>query len=153
MMKDHTQSSPSRRWLAAGLVSFASMLAMPLAEATTSGQSTQGWAFLDGGIGQTETEGMQSERGNYSLWIITAARTSGAHVADVEVTIANDKGEQVFRRRLEGPWLMINLPLGRYEVRARLGQENQSRITTIHPSDHHQVVFYFDVGGDVLPKQ
>ena len=151
-MKEHTQSSRSRRWLAAGLVAFASMLAAPFAQATTSGQSAQGWAFLDGGIGQTETEAMQSERTNYSLWVITAARTSGAHAADVVVTIANDKGEQVFERRLEGPWLMINLPLGRYEVHARLGQENQSRITTIHPGDHHQIVFYFDVAGDVLPK-
>jgi hypothetical protein len=96
---------------------------------------------------------MESEKGKYSLWIITAARTSGAHLADVNVTIVNAKGEQVFERRLEGPWLMIDLPLGRYEIRARVGQEQKSRATTIHAGDHHQVVFHFDVEGDVLPKQ
>jgi len=121
--------------------------------ASTSGQSPQGWAFVDGGIGQTETEGMESERSKYSLWIMTAGRTSGAHLADVDVTIVNDKGEQVFERRLEGPWLMINLPLGRYEVRSRYKDETQSRITTIHPGDHHQIVFYFNVEVEVLPKQ
>jgi len=121
--------------------------------ASTSGHSPQGWAFIDGGIGQTETEGMESERSKYSLWIMTAGRTSGAHLADVDVIIVNDKGEQVFERRLEGPWLMIDLPLGRYEVRSRYKDESQSRITTIHPGDHHQIVFYFNVEAEVLPKQ
>jgi hypothetical protein len=118
----------------------------------TRGQSAQGWKFLEGGVGATETEGMESERANYSLWIMTAARTSGAHLADAQVTIVNDKGEGVFERRLDGPWLMIDLPLGRYEVRARTGEQAQSRITTIHPGDHHQIVFHFDVEGGVLPK-
>ena len=87
------------------------------------------------------------------LWIMTAARTSGAHLADVDVAIVNDKGERVFERHLDGPWLMIDLPLGRYEVHARTGEQAQSRITTIHPGDHHQIVFYFDVEAEVLPKQ
>jgi len=123
-----------------------------LSFAATSGQSPQGWAYLDGGIGQTETESMESERSKYSLWVMTAGRTSGAHLADVDIAIVNDKGEQVFERRLEGPWLMINLPLGRYEVRSHYKNESQSRITTIHPGDHHQIVFYFNVEAEVLPK-
>lgn len=123
------------------------------ASAVTKGQSAQGWPFIDGGIGQSETDSMESERGNYSLWIMTAGRTSGAHLADVDVTIVNDKGEQVFERRLDGPWLMIDLPLGRYEVRSRYRQESQAKVTTIHAGDHHQIVFYFDVEVEVLPKQ
>lgn len=127
-------------------------VALP-ASATTSGQTPQGWAFLDGGIGQTETDSMQAERPKYSLWITTAGKTSGAYLADVDVTILDDKGQQVFERKLEGPWLMIDLPLGRYEVRTRYHDQTQTRITTIHPGDHHQIVFYFDVAAEVLPKQ
>lgn len=141
------------RRLAATLAMAASIAVALPASATTSGQTPQGWAFLDGGIGQTETEGMEAERPKYSLWIMTAGKTSGAHLADVEVTILNDKGEQVFDRKLEGPWLMIDLPLGRYEVHSRYRDETQSRTTTIHPGDHHQIVFYFNVEAEVLPKE
>ena len=141
------------RRLATTLAMAASIVVALPASATTSGQTPQGWAFLDGGIGQTETEAMEAERPKYSLWITTAGKTSGAFLADVEVTILNDKGEQVFDRKLEGPWLMIDLPLGRYEVRSRYRDETQSRITTIHPGDHHQIVFYFNVEAQVLPKE
>ena len=47
---------------------------------------------------------------------------------------------------------MIGLPLGRYEVNARLGQESLKRMTTIHAGDHHQMVFHFGADADVLPK-
>jgi hypothetical protein len=137
----------------APLVAVAAITVATNGSAMTTGQSAQGWAFIDGGIGQTETESMESDRGKYSLWIMTAGRTSGAHLADVDVTIVNDKGQQVFERRLDGPWLMIDLPLGRYEVRSRYGEESQASITTIHPGDHHQIVFYFNVKAEVLPKQ
>jgi hypothetical protein len=152
-MNQHALANHLRRGLAAALACLTAILAIPSAAALTRGQTSQGWAYLDGGVGRTEVESMESEKGKYSLWIITAARTSGAHLADVDVSIANAKGEQVFERRLEGPWLMIDLPLGRYEIRARAGHEEKRSVTTIHTGDHHQVVFHFDVEGDVLPKQ
>jgi len=152
-MNQRTLMHSRRRRIAAALTVLMSAFAASQAMAATQGQSPQGWAFLDGGIGQTETESMESERGKYSLWIMTAGRTSGAHLPDAEVTIMDSKGQPVFERRLEGPWLMIDLPLGRYEVRSRHGQESQTRITTIHPGDHHQIVFYFDVEAEVLPKE
>jgi len=152
-MNHRTLTQIRCRRLAAALSMSVSAFAASHAMAATQGQSPQGWAFLDGGIGQTETETMEAERSKYSLWIMTASRTSGAHLPDAEVTIIDSKGQTVFERRLEGPWLMIDLPLGRYEVRSRHGQESQTRITTIHPGDHHQVIFYFNVEAEVLPKE
>lgn len=124
----------------------------PPANALIRGTSPRGWALLEGGIGRTEIESMEAERSRYSLWIITAARVSGAYLADVEIGITDEHGAKVLERKLEGPWLMIDLPLGHYEVQAHLGQERQKRVTTIHPGDHHQMVFYFSVDADVLPK-
>lgn len=152
-MNPHALSRTRARRLAHAMAAASLILVASQANATKSGQTPQGWAFVEGGIGQTETQDMEAERGKYSLWVMTAARTSGAHLADVEVSIANDKGEPVFVQRLDGPWLMINLPLGRYEVRSRYGQETQTRTTTIHPGDHHQIVFYFNVPAEVVPKE
>jgi hypothetical protein len=146
------QLTPTRRQLAFLLMAVPTIAATPPALALTRGASSQGWAFLDGGVGRSEIESMEAERGKYSLWLITAARLSGAYLADVDISITNDKGAKVFERRLEGPWLMIDLPLGRYEVQARVGQESLKRATTIHRGDHHQMVFHFSVDADVLPK-
>jgi hypothetical protein len=33
---------------------------------------------------------------------------------------------------------------------ARLQGQSHATVTTIHPGDHHQAVFYFDVDADVL---
>jgi len=151
-MFKHAFTSSRGRRVGSLLAALVALAVAPGASALTHGQSPTGWAFVDGGIGQTETDDMQAERTRYSLWVSTAGKTSGAFLADVEVIITDDKGERVFERKLEGPWLMIDLPLGRYEVQARNGQEVQRRVTTIHPADHHQIVFHFDVEAEVLPK-
>lgn len=147
-----THSPLPRRMVALLLTSLLAGVSVPPAFASTRGASPQGWTFLDGGIGRDEIEMMEAERSRYSLWIITAARVSGAYLADVDISITNDKGEKVLEHRLRGPWLMIDLPTGRYEVQARAGQETLKRVTTIHSGDHHQMVFHFTVDADVLPK-
>jgi hypothetical protein len=130
-----------------------SLAALSLAGvAATRGTTELGAAFLEGGIGQPEIEAMQSETGKYSLWVITAARHSGAYLADVRLDIVDANGKLVMKRRMEGPWLLVDLPLGRYEVRAEVDGQVQSRTTTIHPGDHHQIVFYFTTEGEVLPR-
>jgi hypothetical protein len=134
------------------VASLVAALGTSAAFALSEEKSPQGWAFLDGGVSRSEIESMDAEKGKYSLWIITAARVSGAYLADVDVSIADEKGAKVFERRLQGPWLFIDLPLGRYEVSGRVGQKTVSRVTTIHPGDHHQMVLYFDVPAEVLPK-
>jgi len=150
-MENHP--SLNRRLAVVWSAALLAAAAAPPALALTRGATSQGRAFLAGGVGRDDVQGMEAERDRYSLWIITAARLSGAYLADVELSITNEKGVKVFERKLEGPWLMIDLPLGRYEVQARMAQESQSRVTTIHPGDHHQMVLYFSVDADVLPKR
>ena len=70
------------------------------------------------------------------MWVITAAKKSGAYLADVQVKVTDSQQRVVFEAPLDGPWLMIDLPLGRYVVEARLNGETQQRVTTIHPGDH-----------------
>ncbi|MDE2300189.1 MAG: hypothetical protein KGK18_18730, partial [Burkholderiales bacterium] len=103
------------------------------------------------GVGSDELRALHAQREQYSLWVVTAARPSGAYLADVLVKVFDAKHEVVFDRRLAGPWLFIELPPGRYEVQATHKAETQTKVTTIHPGDHHQMLFYFDVAAQVLP--
>jgi hypothetical protein len=122
------------------------------ADGLAHGRTPAGQMFVSGGIGQDELAALDAERGSYSLWIITAAKVTGAFLADVQVRITDAKNQVVFDEHLAGPWLLVNLPPGRFDVEASLEGETLKRSTTIHIADHHQIVFYFDVQADVLPK-
>ena len=119
--------------------------------AADTGKTAQGWAYVSGGVGSDELHALHARRDQFSLWVVTAARPSGAYLADVLVKVTDAQHTVVFDQRLAGPWLFIELPPGRYEIQATHKSETQTKVTTIHPGDHHQVLFYFDVAAQVLP--
>ena len=119
------------------------------AAAMQSGTTPQGAAYVSGGISHQDLRALHERRNEFNLWVVTAAAKSGAYLADVLVTIRDSKKQVVFNRRLEGPWLFINLPLGTYQVEAALDGKAQTRTTTIHRGDLHQAFFYFDTGDTV----
>jgi hypothetical protein len=125
----------------------ASMLAVALgAGATQAGKTAQGLAYLSGGVSLDERAVLQAQGSGYSLWVVTAAMKSGAYLSKVHVTIRDAKQIAVFDGQLDGPWLFVDLPLGRYEVQAVFNGATHKRVTTIHPGDHHQALFYFTAG-------
>lgn len=144
----------SRAWravagaMAGASLVFASMTASPM----QSGNTAQGLAFATGGVSKEELATFYASREKYSLWIVTAALGSGAHLADVRVVIRDAEGQVAYDGRLQDPWLFINLPLGRCEVEATVGKETHKRITTIHAGDLHQAFFYFATGDELSPE-
>ncbi|MGE5338251.1 MAG: carboxypeptidase regulatory-like domain-containing protein [Gemmatimonadota bacterium] len=145
----HTFSSVARKCAASAIIIA---LSTSTALAMESGQTARGGAFVSGGIGAGEIAALDAQRGKYSLWLITAAKTSGAYLADVRIRITDEKKATVLQTTMAGPWLLVDLPVGRYEVEASYRGQTFDRPTTIHAGDHHQMVFYFDVAADVLPK-
>ncbi len=134
-----------------GLALLALSSVVVLANALTSGTTLQGRAFVSGGVSAEELVQLHEKRDNFSLWVVTAAKRSGAHLADVRLRITDADNRSVFDGKLDGPWLLIDLPLGRYSVQASLNGQTQQRFTTIHPADHHQVFFYFDLPDELSP--
>lgn len=133
------------------LVAAAALALNATAWALDTGKTAQGWAYVSGGVGSDELHALHARRDQFSLWVVTAARPSGAYLADVRVQVIDAQHAVVFDQRLAGPWLFIELPPGRYEIQATHKSETQTKVTTIHPGDHHQVLFYFDVAAQVLP--
>lgn len=119
--------------------------------AAQSGNTKQGRPYVTGGVSIEELVALHGKRDTYSLWVVTAAKRSGAHLSDATVTITDANKNVMFDSRLAGPWLFLDLPLGRYEVAATFDGETQKHITTIHSGDLHQALFYFDVKAEVSP--
>jgi hypothetical protein len=123
------------------------------AQAVQEGKTAQGHAYVSGGVSQAEQAYLHARHESFSLWAVTAAKKSGAYLVDVRVKITDAQQRVMFDAPLDGPWLLIDLPQGRYDIQASLGGETQRAVTTIHPGDHHQAFFYFPVDAEVSPER
>ena len=119
--------------------------------AVQSGRTPQGLAWSSGGVTHEELQALHAARAGYSLWVVTAATKTGAHLADVQLTIRDGAGRVLLDERMDGPWLFVELPPGRYQVQAQLDGREQQRRTTIQRGDRRQLFFYFDTGDEVSP--
>lgn len=126
-------------------------LACASASALTRTSFGEGRAAVSGGVGDLEQSRLKEERNQYSLWTITAARGSGAYLSDVRMQITDRTGRTVYTGKLDGPWLMVDLPRGRYTVEASFQDQVQRKTTTIDSDrDRHQMVFHFDTPAEGL---
>ncbi len=144
-----TLASNVSAWTCAALCAFTAFDSTSWA--AVPGQTALGTASLSGGASYEDLVDMHRQRRKFNLWVVTAALKSGAHMADVKVTVRDAQQRIVFDNTLEGPWLFLQLPRGRYEVQAQWADETLRQATTIHPGDHHQTFFYFNVPDHVSP--
>lgn len=138
------------------LPALVALLVLPLApaQAVQSGRTEQGVSFVSGGVSHEELRELHAQRDRYSLWVVTAATKSGAHLADVALTIREDATRRVvFTGRMDGPWLFVALAPGRYEVEAALDDQVHRRRTSIQRGEHRQLFFYFDTADEVSPEE
>lgn len=115
------------------------------------GKTDSGLTILSGGNTVDDRISMHSERGSYSLWVATVAKPSGAYLADVRLRITHLGDKTIaLERTMEGPWLMVALPAGRYEVsatfRAASADQDQtlSSKVTVAKAGLRQAVFRFE---------
>jgi len=112
-------------------VPLALLLAQPLplsARSISSGIDTEktpsGTAFMSGGIGREEREQMLKMAQGYNLKLAFADR-HGEYLSDVKVTVADEHGKQILSTTSAGPWLYVDLPQGKYDVKASYGNRTE----------------------------
>ena len=84
--------------------------------------------------------------------MLTAAKGSGAYLADALVRITDSSGKTVLDTTADGPWVYVNLKLGDYKVTVTYKGKTQQQATKIHTGDNHEIFFYFEEAVDRLPK-
>ena len=86
-------------------------------------------AYVSGGIGEDELDEIRARERSFNLKLLFAER-SGAYLGDVNVVVTKAGGDAVFDVKSVGPFLLINLPAGSYEIRASIdGQVQQRRLS------------------------
>jgi hypothetical protein len=111
-------------------------------------QTAEGLPYMTGGITIEERQRMSEQSSEYNLKLIFA-ENAGIYLADVKVAIENDQGEQIGNVTSPGPWFFIQLPPGKYDVKATFdGRTMAVRKVPVSKSQQSARIFHWDLPGE-----
>lgn len=99
--------------------------------------------YITGGVGVEEMAGIRAAAKDYNLKLMFAQKGAGNYVADVRVLIENSKNEKFIDADSTGPWLLANLPAGRYRVTVEMNGQRFTRNFVIGKKGQASLQFYF----------
>jgi uncharacterized protein YigE (DUF2233 family) len=145
----------TREAAAAVLIAFLMMPALGTAQGAdrssitehefTAATTRAGYPYMAGGVGFDERQ-LMAELGNNFNLKLTFAEESGIYLADVGLVITNKKGEEVVNTSAGAPWFYVQLPPGKYDVKATFAGQTKT-ISNISVSNSRQTsrMFHWDL--------
>jgi len=121
------------------------------AASMNDGRTSQDRPFVSGGVDESELADIRAKQPFYSLSLLTAAKGSGAYLAGVHVRIIDGKGQSVLETEMDGPYLLVDLQPGKYQLEAVNESETQKRALTTAEGKQQRMVLYFKSDADVSP--
>lgn len=82
--------------------------------------------FASGGVGVGEREAMMQMAENFNLKLVFAD-SEGHYLAGTHVMIRKPGGETLLTTTATGPWMLVHLPAGSYEVVSTCRMEPKTR--------------------------
>ncbi len=120
-------------------LAFAADAAPNRLQPTTSGVAT----YVSGGIGQDESTAIQQAAKDYSLTLefVIKAAPKDEFTSDVQVKVSDAKHNSVLDTVSRGPFLLAQLPAGRYHIDAIKNGQTKAHDVTIKPGSHQHIMF------------
>jgi len=93
--------------------------------------------YVSGGIGKAEARMFERQMGQYRLAIelLEHAGKAEEFTADATVKIADVHGRTVLETRAQGPFMLVDLPPGRYSIVARLNNRTLKKSAVVVTRD------------------
>jgi hypothetical protein len=101
-------------------------------------------SYVSGGIGHDEAEALRHDESQWPLAMGFFGPTSD-YLADVHVRIADSKGTELMHADSRGPYMLVKLPAGSYNVYARYKSEERHQVVNVSGNGHERVSFRFDI--------
>jgi len=92
-----------------------------------------GVTYVSGGAGTEAVDRLRSMEPEFNLKMVFAL-SSGEYLADVKVQVVDAANRLVLDTSTEGPWLLVRLPAGNYQVNASYRRANEHRAVAVGPS-------------------
>jgi hypothetical protein len=107
--------------------------------------------FVSGGIGEEERAELRTRARDYDLWLVTAAKHSGAYLANVQARVIDQAGRTVVETTLAGQWLLAKLEPGTYRVEATAENgQTLSETVRVGGDGPRRLVLRFDIPAGTL---
>ncbi len=106
---------------AIGMCALAGIPALAADSAPLPQETVQGnVSYISGGVGKDESDAMKQAESRYPLVLEFSehATAKGDFVADVNLTVEDASGNAVLTTSSAGPFVLANLPNGKYTVKA-----------------------------------
>ena len=99
--------------------------------------------YLTGGVGSDESAAMRKAEAQYplSLEFVEHARPRDEYLAAIDVTITGPHGGTELKAQSDGPFLLAQLPAGRYTVRAEHDGVAKTRHVSVAGDKPQRLVF------------
>ena len=100
-------------------------------------------SYISGGVGVEDAQRMKMEAPRYplALQFLEQVGSIGTYSAGESVSIQDAGSRVVFSATTQGPFMLIDLPDGRYTVTASLNGREQMRSVDISGGAHRQISF------------
>ena len=121
--------------------------------AFSEGRGAGGEPYATGGIGQESRALLEARRGEFNVWITTAAKRSGAFLSGVRISVTDAANRQALSATLDGPLMLIRLAPGQYRIEASVDGQKQQQSFAVPARGQRELYFYFDVAADTLPEE
>ncbi|MGV3741088.1 MAG: hypothetical protein ACO1NO_02125 [Burkholderiaceae bacterium] len=90
-----------------------------------------GITYLCGGVGLDEADYMKREARNYDF-MLTFAAQNGSYLANVNVDIADARGQSLLKATCDAPMMLVDMPQnGNYLIRAETAGQTASRTVQV----------------------
>src|SRR5438876_6644478 len=117
------------------------------------GETPQGYPYMSGSVDADERDQMKSQANRYDLQL-SFADHSGEYLSDVRVAIDDGRGKEIINTTTAGPWFYIQLPAGKYYVKATFANR-QEEIENLQISEAHRAtrLLHWDIADHQLSQR
>lgn len=99
--------------------------------------------YITGGVGVDEAKAVHAEAGKYplSLTFLLKSGKADEFTSAVKVEIVKSSGASVFSATSDGPFMLIDLPAGKYRVTAISNGRKKTRAVELQTGHHAELAF------------
>lgn len=117
--------------IAAFFLGFVLLLSAGNAHSADAKVQTSGSVnYISGGVGDDSIAKLESLAKDFNLKLVFALQ-SGNYVSDVKVVIADGKRKTLVDATSAGPWFLVKLPAGKYQIDATFEGKAVKRSVTV----------------------
>ena len=108
-------------------------------------QHSQGVSYISGGVGEEESQAILAEAKQWPLLLELSQLENGRGVwiFGAKIKILNSQNQVIFDSQADGPYILINLAVGQYQIEASYLGVTQKRSVNVQASAPQKLAIFW----------